>query len=182
MSAIVPSTALFKDWTAALADWVEVTAAIIIAIAVVEAAIRAAWVFVKRDLQPEAKENLRLHLARWLAVSLEFELAADILRTAIAPTWDEIGKLAAIAAIRTLLNYFLEKEIERAAQVQGTRPTARNHLLQSAQPQRAVSSPVSSPRRVQPIHPIYRGRPIRRMTGDGSTSNPEGSRHEPNLR
>jgi uncharacterized membrane protein len=50
-----------------------------------------------------------------LAVALEFELAADILRTAIAPTWNEIGQLAAIAALRTLLNYFLQKEIDKAA-------------------------------------------------------------------
>jgi uncharacterized membrane protein len=38
-------------------------------------------------------------------------LAADILRTAVAPTWEDIGKLAAIAAIRTVLNYFLEREL-----------------------------------------------------------------------
>ena len=54
---------------------------------------------------------LRLSLARYLIVALEFQLAADILATAIAPSWNEIGKLAAIAAIRTVLNYFLEKEI-----------------------------------------------------------------------
>lgn len=39
--------------------------------------------------------------------------AGDILRTAVAPTFTEIGQLAAIAAIRTALNYFLGKEIER---------------------------------------------------------------------
>ncbi|WP_446717667.1 DUF1622 domain-containing protein [Deinococcus sp. UR1] len=50
------------------------------------------------------KENLQLKLARWLA--------ADILRTAIAPSWDDIGKLAAIATLRTLLNYFLQREID----------------------------------------------------------------------
>ena len=47
-------------------------------------------------------------------MALEFELAADILRTAVAPTWNEIGQLAAIAALRTLLNYFLQKEIDKA--------------------------------------------------------------------
>jgi uncharacterized membrane protein len=46
----------------------------------------------------------------WLG--LEFELAADIVRSAISPTWTEIGQLGAIAAIRTVLNYFLEKDIE----------------------------------------------------------------------
>ncbi len=54
-------------------------------------------------------------LGRWLALALEFELEGDILRTAIAPTWSEIGQLAAIAAVRTTLNYFLQKEIDKAA-------------------------------------------------------------------
>jgi uncharacterized membrane protein len=46
-----------------------------------------------------------------LTVSLELLLAADILATAIAPTWDDIGKLAAIATLRTALNYFLAREL-----------------------------------------------------------------------
>jgi Protein of unknown function (DUF1622) len=54
-----------------------------------------------------------LTLGRWLAAALEFELAADILRTAITPTWNDIEQLAAIAALRTALNYFLAKEIEK---------------------------------------------------------------------
>ncbi len=60
------------------------------------------------------KEDVRLKLGRWLAVALEFELAADILRTAVAPTWTEIGQLAAIAVLRTALNYFLQQEIDKA--------------------------------------------------------------------
>jgi uncharacterized membrane protein len=47
----------------------------------------------------------------WLRFRLEFALAADILRTAVAPTWDDISKLAVIATIRTMLNYFLAKDI-----------------------------------------------------------------------
>lgn len=50
--------------------------------------------------------------AVWLALSLEFALAADIADTVIAPTWDDIGKLAAIATIRTVLNLFLERDLE----------------------------------------------------------------------
>ncbi len=52
-------------------------------------------------------------LGRWLAVALEFELAADILNTAVTPTWNDIAKLGAIATLRTALNYFLEREIEQ---------------------------------------------------------------------
>lgn len=54
---------------------------------------------------------LRLSLGRYLVVALEFQLASDILGTAVAPSWDDIGKLAVIAIIRTVLNYFLEREI-----------------------------------------------------------------------
>ena len=54
---------------------------------------------------------LRVRFGSALTLALELLLAADILRTAVAPTWDDIGKLAAIAAIRTVLNYFLEKEL-----------------------------------------------------------------------
>ena len=55
---------------------------------------------------------LRLELARSLALSLEFLLAADIVGTAVSPDWDALGKLGVIAFIRTFLNYFLEKEVE----------------------------------------------------------------------
>jgi uncharacterized membrane protein len=61
---------------------------------------------------------IRLSFARYLTLALELQLAADILSTSVAPTWDRIGKLAAIAVIRTALNYFLSREMkdERAAE------------------------------------------------------------------
>ena len=54
---------------------------------------------------------LRLSLGRFLTLGLEFQLAGDVLRTALAPNFREIGQLAAVASIRTLLNYFLSREI-----------------------------------------------------------------------
>jgi len=51
----------------------------------------------------------------WLLLALEFELAADIVTSVIAPTWQDLGELAAIALIRTFLNYFLEKDVSEAA-------------------------------------------------------------------
>lgn len=72
------------------------------------------------DWEPRPYFNrVRLSLGRFLALGLEFQLAGDILRTAVAPTFTEIGQLAAIAAIRTVLNYFLGKEIaEERAEVE----------------------------------------------------------------
>jgi uncharacterized membrane protein len=60
---------------------------------------------------------VRLDLARYLALALEFQLGADILTTAVAPSWDQIGKLGVIAVIRTTLNYFLMRELHEAGQM-----------------------------------------------------------------
>jgi uncharacterized membrane protein len=104
---------LLKSISIYLASGVEGFAAIIIGGAAIEATVRALALFF-RPAAPEAKEEVRLRLGRWLALALEFELAADILRTAIAPTWNEIGQLAAIVVLRTALNFFLQQEIDKA--------------------------------------------------------------------
>ena len=69
-------------------------------------------------IRPVPYEHVRLLLGRFLAVGLEFQLASDILGTAVSPTFDEIGILGAIAGIRTALNYFLTKEIEKAQEME----------------------------------------------------------------
>ena len=63
----------------------------------------------------EAKKDSWVSFAIWIMLALEFALAADIVGTAIAPTWDQIGQLAAIAVIRTVLNFFLAKDLESFA-------------------------------------------------------------------
>lgn len=59
---------------------------------------------------------IRLQLGRVLALGLEFTVASDILRTAVAPTRQDILNLGAIVLLRTLLNYFLEREISQGEQ------------------------------------------------------------------
>ena len=63
----------------------------------------------------------------WLLLGLEFELAADIVETVISPSWADIGQLGAIAATRTFLNYFLEKDLEHAAESE--LPTAQPGVI-----------------------------------------------------
>ena len=72
------------------------------------------------DLSPPASLSVKLHsdpvdVHRYLSLALEFQLASDILSTSISPTWDEIGKLAATAVIRTGLNFFLSRGIQEFA-------------------------------------------------------------------
>lgn len=106
-----------KTATLVLAAGIEASAALVIGLAAIEATFRALVLFIPRPPAagaPDAKEALRLHLGRWLAVALELELGADILRTAVAPTWTEIGQLGAIVVLRTALNFFLQQEIDKA--------------------------------------------------------------------
>jgi uncharacterized membrane protein len=56
-----------------------------------------------------------LRYARWLVAALTFQLAADIIESASTPTWEDIGRLAAIAVIRTFLNYFLGRDLGEEA-------------------------------------------------------------------
>lgn len=58
-------------------------------------------------------EAVRLEYGLSLAIALEFLLAADIAATAVAPSWEALGKLGVVAAIRTFLNFFLEQEVEK---------------------------------------------------------------------
>lgn len=129
--------AAIKNATEYLADAIEIFAALIIGIAAIEGLVRALLLFWHRDVPPNAKEDLRLRLGRWLAVALEFELGADILRTAVAPSLQVIGQLAAIAAIRTALNFFLEREIQAAAARQSVSPTASPTVQQQQREQLA---------------------------------------------
>ena len=103
---------LLREWVDLLVRLVEAAGAIIIFVGAVVATVA----FVRAALVSRSTSefvSVRLRLGRYLALGLEFQLASDILSTAVAPTFEEIGKLAAIAAIRTLLNYFLGKEIEK---------------------------------------------------------------------
>ena len=115
--------AIIKTATLLLARWIEAGAAVVIAVA----SLRALWNFLTGILSLRQqrgteggllvpKEEIRLTLGRSLALALELELGADILKTAVAPNWNDVGLLAAIAVLRTALNYFLERELRNAEQ------------------------------------------------------------------
>ncbi|MEA2390100.1 MAG: hypothetical protein QOK31_209 [Solirubrobacteraceae bacterium] len=101
-----------RDIVSHVAVVVEGIGALIIALGVLGSF--AAYVMSEVRMRPRSYESLRLGLGRFLALGLEFQLGADILSTAVSPSWSEIGKLGAIAGIRTLLNYFLAQDLSRA--------------------------------------------------------------------
>jgi len=104
-----------EDWVQRGAFSLALTAEGIAVVLIAFAIIVAAWRTLKAAGARGADHpwsDVRLDLARSLALALEFLLAADIVRTAVAPTWNDISKLAAIAVIRTGLNHFLQRDID----------------------------------------------------------------------
>ena len=93
---------------------IEMAAVIVVAFGAAEAFVG----LVKLVLRPSAAHGVRKAVWRrfgtWLLLGLEFALAADIIGSVVSPTWEDIGRLAAIALIRTFLNFFLEKDLEKA--------------------------------------------------------------------
>ena len=93
---------------------VEAVGALIVGLGALSTA--AIYVLSLLGIRKRSNSEIRLFLGRYLALGLEFQLGADILGTAVAPTIAEVELLAAIVVIRTVLNYFLSKEIERERQ------------------------------------------------------------------
>ncbi len=104
---------LFREFAAAVALTLEAMAVLLIATGGLLATYRTL-----RSLGSPLvrKREAWIHFAAWLVLGLEFALAADIVRTAISPGWTQIGQLGAIAGIRTFLNYFLEKDLDKYAE------------------------------------------------------------------
>ena len=111
---LVPSPAGVEEAVMHAVLWlrvfVEAVGAIIVGVGIALAVYRFALAMVER--KPSRFNGIRLLIARYLALALEFQLASDVLTTAIAPTWEQIGKLAAVAVIRTALNFFLMREMQ----------------------------------------------------------------------
>jgi uncharacterized membrane protein len=102
----------------------------VIAIALIAGgAIEALAGIARLALQPGATNQDRravwLVFARWLVAGLTFQMAADVVNTSFEPTWDELGRLATIAAIRTFLSFFLDREVEDTRELQHHGVTAK---------------------------------------------------------
>jgi uncharacterized membrane protein len=104
--------ALFKLYIGYIALCVEAAAALVIAYGTIEAFVGLAPDLIGRR-SAGRRRNVWARFGMWLLLGLEFELAADIVRSSISPSWTAIGQLAAIVVIRTVLNYFLAADIEK---------------------------------------------------------------------
>lgn len=97
-----------------LTEYVAAFSQLLAIVVIVIGMIKASWSFAKDSLfKKESRAALnetRLELGHSFSLGLGFLIGASILKTVVAPTWDDIGKLTAIIAIRTILNYFLTRD------------------------------------------------------------------------
>ena len=99
----------------------EGAAVIVVTFGSLEAFLRLLWIAARPNATHGARKAVWRQFGMWLLLGLEFELAADIIASAVSPTWQDIGELGAIAVIRTFLNYFLERDLEKT-ESSGERP------------------------------------------------------------
>ncbi len=79
-------------------------------------ACKGLYMFICRTLlQRDVQANIRIELGQHLALGLEFLVGKDIIESLVHPTWDDLGKLCAIIAIRSALTLFLGYELKEAA-------------------------------------------------------------------
>jgi uncharacterized membrane protein len=96
------------EWSSIAISWM---ALVLILVGTIEAFFGAMRIVFAGARGGHERRQVWLTYAHWLVAGLTFQLASDIIETSIAPTWDDIGRLAAIAVVRTFLNYFLERDL-----------------------------------------------------------------------
>jgi uncharacterized membrane protein len=104
---------------------VEAIALFLVAAGTVEALINIVRIVSNPRSSNQQRRAVWLDFAQWLVAALTFQLASDLIDTSFSPTWNEIGHLGAIAAIRTFLSYFLDREVENTRKVQREREAER---------------------------------------------------------
>ena len=118
-----------REWLVAITEptivVIDTMAFLFIVAGTLQAFIASIRLIVSRDHEGRDRRQIWLSYARWLVAGLTFQLAADIIESSIAPSWESIGQLGAIAVIRTFLDYFLERDLGEVRERQdppGERP------------------------------------------------------------
>lgn len=132
---------MLQEIAHAIALVIETIAILVIAVGVVDGVIGTLRVGVSPGAEKlQARQLVWLRFARWLVAGMTFQLAADVVGTSFNPSWDELGHLATIAAIRTFLSFFLDREME-------TKSEQLQHAERSGS---AALDPPDHPRAVPP--------------------------------
>ncbi|MGA9140831.1 MAG: DUF1622 domain-containing protein [Methanocella sp.] len=103
-----------ENYLVSFVDWIELGANSISVLLIGAGVVVATYMVLQTVRRPDLQHynKARLAFSRYLVLALEFQLAADIVRTAIKPSWTDLGILAVVATIRTFLNFSLQREMK----------------------------------------------------------------------
>ncbi|HKP15669.1 MAG TPA: DUF1622 domain-containing protein [Gemmatimonadaceae bacterium] len=103
-----------KEWFTVASETsivvIDMLALVVVVVGTLEAFVAGLRAMFSSALGHE-RRDVWLRFARWLVAGLTFQLASDIIETSISTGWEAIARIAAIAVIRTFLNYFLERDV-----------------------------------------------------------------------
>lgn len=106
----------FRTFASYVGLMLEGLTVVMVAIGAIEAVYRLVAGAILRRSTTLDRRAIWLRFAVWILLALEFALGADIVRSAVAPTWQDIGKLGVIALIRTGLGFFLGKDLDSVSE------------------------------------------------------------------
>lgn len=113
---------MMKEWlvelTGLVVPIIDFLALVIIVTGTAEAFFKGLYVMLTHPPEHTAVRSVWMQYSRWLVAGLTFQLAADIIETAVTPGWDDIGRIGAIAVIRTFLSFFLERDQREVHELQ----------------------------------------------------------------
>ena len=103
-----------ENYTMIAVDWLKSGTELISVVLVAAGVVVTSYKILRMIRSPDLRKynQARLTFSRYLVMALEFMLAGDIIATAVKPSWNDLGMLAAIAVIRTFLNFFLQREMK----------------------------------------------------------------------
>src|SRR5687768_4658141 len=112
-----------QEWLVTVSEPAIVAIDIIALAVIVVGTLRAVYdcfglLFARNGITGHERRTVWMRYSHWLVAGLTFQLAADIIESSITPDWDGIGRLAAVAVIRTFLNYFLERDVSEIRELE----------------------------------------------------------------
>lgn len=83
----------------------------VVVVGTIEAFLKGISILFGQGAGSRAMREVYVRYGHWLIGALTFQIAADIIETSFAPTWQDIGRLGAVAAIRALLGLTLDHDL-----------------------------------------------------------------------
>jgi uncharacterized membrane protein len=105
---------LLAEWVSWIVPAIQAVGVVIVVWGVIEAIVALTtrgWQLAMNREVSVGLGHIRISIGRKMVLALEFFIASDIIQTVVVPTWESLGILAGIVAIRTVVAYFLEYEM-----------------------------------------------------------------------